>query len=238
MDSCTKLKLKQISFDVTQESFLIVNVALSLFLKTLDHFSSFEIFAGVVHSAGVNLFKTSFFNVLLSLFNVCPVLFTTLRPPLDRAKSLYYYLRSNLSRHEPTRDSIQNVSPYDYFKNKYYTDSWLVRQLTDSFFTEKVSENDVHKAVLILNNFLIEDIDCLRDLYFRVFQLCYPTLIEIANVSDLIANKTEYPSDVSEFICASSKFADVFAVDEKIYKQFCVSSRVYFNISANEKLSL
>jgi len=85
--------------------------------------------------------------------------FTALRKPYERAQSLFHYLKSEDSSHEPTHDSIQAESFENYIQSEEVEDSWFLRYILDIPSTDKISKDDLivahHKH---LNNFIITDI--------------------------------------------------------------------------------
>lgn len=57
--------------------------------------------------------------------------FIIVREPYDRERSLYYYLMSDSSRHEPTHGRISGESFEGYLSSFRVSDSWLIRNLLD-----------------------------------------------------------------------------------------------------------
>jgi hypothetical protein len=81
-----------------------------------------------------------------------------LREPFDRCQSLYSYITSSSSNHEPTHGTIKFKTFEEYLNSYQLEDSWLIRNLINIPDSREITEEDYYQACFILDQFKIKDI--------------------------------------------------------------------------------
>jgi len=105
-----------------------------------------------------------------------PLHFTVLRDPYKRAQSLFHYLSSNESAHEPTHKSIQSGNFEDYIQSDEVEDSWFLRSLLDIPDDQVIEPYHLTLADKWLSHFRISDTSKVDDLINNVFHGVYGIL--------------------------------------------------------------
>ena len=155
--------------------------------------------------------------------------FTVLRNPYERAQSLFHYLKSEDSSHEPTHNSIQAESFENYIQSEEVEDSWFLRYILDIPNSDQISENDLilahHKH---LNNFIITDISNSDKLINSVFYQSYG--IQQSDVEDHVVQANINRNSTSNKLkikfedlnlTAQQKFLDRTYWDRKLWEKYC-----------------
>lgn len=155
--------------------------------------------------------------------------FTVLRNPFDRAQSIFHYLSSNNSKHEPTHGSIKSPTFFKYIQSHELEDSWFLRSLLDlpeDVIIEPYYLTLAHNAYL--KSFRIKDISEVDNLIDSVFHGAYGILrgdVEESVVSTNL-HKNETPNknkvninDLSEE--TRQTFLDRTYWDRKLWERYC-----------------
>lgn len=131
------------------------------------------LFSIIIEDNGIKLIKNGFFDSLCNQNNLIPVYYTILRDPFDRCQSLYNYITSSSSIHEPTHGKIQFKTFEEYLSSNQLEDSWLIRNLINIPDSREITEEDFWQSCFILNQFKIKDINNVDLLFNQVFNECY-----------------------------------------------------------------
>ena len=148
-----------------------------------------------IESDGAHLISSNFFTNFLNSIGLKPIYYSTLREPYDRAISLYSYINSPSSNHEPTHNLIKSKSIYDYLSSYELEDSWLIRVLTQIPDNQEINEEIFQNACKILDRFIIMDISKIDELIHEVFSKKYSDAKEILNE---LKSKTNFYKNRSE----------------------------------------
>ena len=135
--------------------------------------------------------------------------FTTLREPFSRSQSMYNYLTSQASSHEPTHNSLKSKTYIDYLENKEYEKNWIFENLQ---FYEAIHLYDMH----FLDNAIAD-----------AMSYCYPSIdINKYNTKDVNKNENLHKSEKIKIEDCPKNLVDDFckhnALDQKIYK-YCIN---------------
>ena len=99
--------------------------------------------------------------------------FAILRNPYDKAISLFSYLSSERSKHEPTHNAIIYDQLSDYLSSYQLEDSWLIRDLMNMTDDQEITQDHYDKCINIMSDWLIDDIKEVDVIINRVFEKCY-----------------------------------------------------------------
>lgn len=114
--------------------------------------------------------------------------YTIFRDPLEREVSLYNYIKSSLSNHDPYIKKIEADSIKEFLCSKKMSDSFIIRSLLNLKKTQEIEQEHYKKACEILNDFNIYDISETENAVKEIFGECYG-LKEI-NIKDIQKNKS------------------------------------------------
>lgn len=128
------------------------------------------LFSIIIEDNGAEHIKDGLFNELCSIqANSTPFYYTILRNPYERALSLYSYITSPASFHEPTHYKIISKTFEAYIKSYQLEDSWVIRKLNKIPDDNVITEEIFKEACSILNNFAVKDISCTDELIHQTF---------------------------------------------------------------------
>jgi len=133
----------------------------------------FFVFALIIEADGFSFFRQGLmvlFNQILDTTSVC---YMILREPFDRAKSMYSYINSTFSAHEPTHNNIKSKTFHDYINSSELEDSWLIRNLVGVSNNEEIQNTHYNDTCKLLHTFKIKDISKVDDLINEVFLECH-----------------------------------------------------------------
>lgn len=155
--------------------------------------------------------------------------FTVLRDPFQHAQSLFSYLNSDDSSHEPTHNSIEAKKLEDYIQSNEVEDSWFLRSLIDIPDTVNINEHHFNLAEeKYLKNFLITDISKVDNLINDVFHKSYG--ISQLDVEGWILKDNINKNSTSKKIkikfedldpTIQQKFLDRTYWDRKLWERYC-----------------
>ena len=155
--------------------------------------------------------------------------FTVLRNPYDRALSIFNYIKSDNSSHEPNHDCLTSKSFEEYIQSDEVEDSWFLRSLMDmpdSAIIEPYHLTLAHEGYL--KHFRISDISKVDDLINSVFNDSYGILqsdVEEWLLEDNIhKNATPYKLKIKlENLdpTIQQKFLDRTYWDRKLWQRYC-----------------
>jgi len=155
--------------------------------------------------------------------------FMVFRDPYDRAQSLFNYIKSDDSSHEPTHQSYTSNDFLDFICGHEIEDSWVIRNLIDLDNTQPILPGHFTACEdAYLQYFKIKDIAYADDLINEVFYHVYGMDQNCLNRSKVLKNinknkssaipKIEFddlPKDVQQ------KFLDRTYWDRKLWKKYC-----------------
>lgn len=155
-----------------------------------------------------------------------PFNFTIFRDCFARQQSLYYYLTSAASSHEPSHNSIKEESFLDYIKSSSLEDSWLIRVLTSARPDTSLNKYWLQVACNFLdsNNFLITDIGETDSALKHVIDECFDIPIAQIDLDNPFLNSTKIANkitleDLDEQ--TKQKFLDHTYWDRRLWERYC-----------------
>lgn len=184
-----------------------------------------------IESDGAHLIPSGFFKKFLNELGLNPIYYATLREPFDRAVSLYYYINSPASVHEPTHNKIKSKSVEEYLSSYDLEDSWVIRTFTGIPNNKEIHEEDFKKASEILSQFTVKDISKIDELIHEIFSKRFhdssDLLQHLKTKKDFYKNKSEKKqclrfSDLKEE--TRSFFLKRKKYDIELYNKFAISN--------------
>tara|TARA_R110000772_G_scaffold234231_1_gene345825 strand:- start:1026 stop:1868 length:843 start_codon:yes stop_codon:yes gene_type:complete len=105
--------------------------------------------------------------------DVVPYEFIFLRDPYSLAISLFNYLTSDKSNHEPTGASINSNKFEDYLNSSRLQGSWLIHNLLNIPDPEPITLDDFNKTCDILDSMLVADMSDVDYTILKVIEDCF-----------------------------------------------------------------
>lgn len=102
--------------------------------------------------------------------------YTVLRDPYSRARSMYCYLKSSNSSHEPTHDKYVSDNLETFLCSDELEDSWFLRNLLDIPPRDQIGPQHMNMADDRLKHWIVTDIKDVDTTIDRVFKTCYDML--------------------------------------------------------------
>lgn len=99
--------------------------------------------------------------------------FMVLRDPYERSLSLYSYIKSSQSEHEPTHNSLGEMSFHEYLNSPYLEGGWLIRHFLGVPNETPITEEHYKETCEILDNMNIYDISQVYECISDIFRSCY-----------------------------------------------------------------
>lgn len=182
------------------------------------------IFSIIIEDNGVIRIKDGLFETMLSLVNSTPSYYTIFRGVFERAKSLFYYLKSGSSSHEPTHKKHKSRALEEYLCSYELWDSWLIRTITGLPYNEVITESSYNETCKILDKFKIKDISETDLLIQEVFTECYGSLYECDEFLVNINKNKNKITDSTKFEAFDKKVQQAFLArteyDRKLYNKY------------------
>jgi len=144
-----------------------------------------------------NDYKNYIYNHLPE--GVEPYEFIFLREPYSLAVSLYNYLNSDKSNHEPTNKSFNFNAFTDYLNSPRLQGSWLIHNLLNIPDPVPITRDHFNDICKVLDNMLVSDLTNVDSTILKVCKDCYGLdNIELNNVakSRIKYNKNECGQDI------------------------------------------
>lgn len=153
-------------------------------LKTYIRNAQLQLLSVVVEPIGLRDLRHGVFLAkdLIELSDKSSINFTTLRECFSRQQSLYYYLTSAHSKHEPSHNCIKERSFLEYLSSESLEDGWLIRVLTNMDSTDTINKHWYQLAIDFLdtNDFIVSDISKTSSTLNDVVSNCFgETIIEL-----------------------------------------------------------
>ena len=154
--------------------------------------------------------------------------FTILRDPWRRAQSMYNYLTTNASAHEPNHGAIQAENIITYIQSDELEDSWFIRNLLNLSDDTIIEPKHLTACDQYLRHWRIKSIQNTDQLIDEVFHGAYGVMrsdVE-AEVVDVWRNNTPNKiklefNELDDQI--QQKFLDRTYWDRKLYERYCDS---------------
>lgn len=154
--------------------------------------------------------------------------FAVLRDPFERARSVFHYLKSEDSSHEPTHGSLLSLNFSEYLQSNEVEDSWFLRSILNLPMDTILEPYHMTLADQWLRHFRIADISKVDDLINNVFHGAYGVIQDYVSL-DIIekhldrnetSNKVKINfNDLDEKVAQT--FLDRTYWDRKLWKKYC-----------------
>ena len=129
----TDIYNKNLAFQKMPESDEVTDyIDLENFIKSILS-GDIEVFSVSIDpmDPGISIQRSAVSEIISASKREHPLNFTVLRDPFERSRSLYYYLNSKKSQHEPTHASIKSKDFESYIVSDEIEDSWFLRHILD-----------------------------------------------------------------------------------------------------------
>lgn len=211
----TNKKFKQIPYNEYSNS-----IELGDFLCEISQ-GKLKIFSLFIESEGFKFINTGLFDNFFKITDKLPLYYAIFRDPLERALSLFNYLKSTDSSHEPTHGSITSSTFENYIKSSQAEDSWLIRSIVGISDSKQISDEDFQKTCIFLDKAKIMDIKYTDELIVHSFNECY-LLNARFNKTIMRTNKTKQNNiNIQEVDPVSFNiFKNRAAYDYKLYNRY------------------
>lgn len=179
------------------------------------------LFSIIVESHGVKFIRDGILEEICSRVTRQPAYYTIMRSPLNREQSLYNYLSSSYSSHEPSHGRISSENFEQYIFTEL-ADNWVTREVAGVPEDRLVTETDFLEAQNTLNKFIVGDIKNADDILNSVFGICYNISINdipITWTKDVNNNAVDTrTASISDEALNSFKYRTRF--DMELYNKF------------------
>lgn len=154
--------------------------------------------------------------------------FTVLRNPYDRALSIFNYIKSDNSSHEPNHDCLTSKNFQEYIESYELEDSWFLRNLLDMPDDQIIEPHHLTLADEWLRYFRIADTSKVDDLINQVFHGAYG--VKQSDVEDDVIgsnlHRNATPNKVKIKLedldpTIQQKFLDRTYWDRKLWERYC-----------------
>jgi hypothetical protein len=151
-----------------------------------------------------------------------PYEFLILRESYPRTQSIYSYIQSARSQHEPSHDSFSGMSFEEYLNSPLLEGGWLIRSLIDLPNEIPITQDHFEKACEILDRMLVFNVKNVDENLKKIFRYCYD--IDTAKLrADSYKNKTADKIDTT-FDSLNDKtktaFLNQVKWDNDLYKKY------------------
>lgn len=200
------------------------SVALDDFLNliTSGNIEVFSISADPIGTGMSDNFKA--IDSICATSNKSPCYFTILREPLSRAKSMFEYIKSDESSHEPTHKMYGEQNFHQFVCSLNLEDSWLIRHILNLSDNELLHESHYRQCCQILDRIKIYDIQQSPKAVDEIMGICYG--LQKSDVEKRALSIDENKSSYSY----NFKFSDL-----SIKEQETFLTRTYFDRKLYEK---
>jgi hypothetical protein len=135
--------------------------------------------------------------------NLKPYEFMFLREPYGRTLSLFSYLRSPQSAHEPSHKVYDSNTFIEHLNSPQLQGSWLIHNLLNVPDPEIITQDHYEQTCNILDEMLVSDMSGVDDAIVKIFNECYNLGLDIKSFlnkritrnlrSNTTKDKLEYP---------------------------------------------
>lgn len=191
---------------------------------SFDYLKNLDILSINVADVGFGYFEklSEWFDRLKVQF----VPFMFLREPFSRAKSLFTYLTSSGSSHEPTHQKIISETFSSYIGSEQCEDSWLIRSMLNLPDENGITDDDFSSILNLLSYFIISDLHHSKQTTYDIFSKhCSLNYEDIDKTWFNLVNKNARTNNFNiEFGDLSSSVQSQFKkrsyYDNRLYNQF------------------
>jgi hypothetical protein len=181
------------------------------------------LFGVIIESCGFKNKKRKSVFEKLSLYKLQQ--FLILRDPFSRSQSIFNYLISETSNHEPTHGIIKSKTLEEFVMSVYLEDSWLIRHLNSIDNSMPINESFYQQTIEILNDFRVFDIKETDKAIRETFLDCYNfdiTQIQLRQWDTFKKNETHGKKIKFEELSseAQTTFKERTYWDERLFKTF------------------
>ena len=148
---------------------------------------------------GCSKFSTNLLPCFAAAFKICVmhdmnyICYTILRPIAERCKSIYSYLRSEASSHEPNHQCINSGSLEEHVNSEEFETNWICRSILGC---ESINESRFADVCGLLSKFHVYNIlqadQCIND----IFRLCFEANNIQLDKQQLNKNKNKQNSQI------------------------------------------
>lgn len=151
-----------------------------------------NIFFVKVSDEGFRNYKETLYSILPEYIE--PYEFIFLRDVYERVQSLYTYIQSPDSAHEPTHRAFGGKSFIEYLNSSQLEGSWLIRNIHNLPNNIAVTQEHFNKTCELLDNMRVYNTTETSTALAEVYKECYN--IDTSNIKEQIYNKTANKIDV------------------------------------------
>lgn len=194
------------------------------FLKELQDLN-LELFSIVIEPESAHLLKDNFFDNIFDKFKMKLIYYCTMRHPFDRLQSLYNYLTSNESSHEPTHNRFKSKTFNEFIKSKEPPYEWLIKRIIGNDNKKKISRLDLETAFKVLNKFKFSNTSRADILINSVFKECYNLEIDTINHNLIRINNNSSSKEKIKLenlpVSCQKHFLSMSKYDIELYNKYC-----------------
>lgn len=184
------------------------------------NFNDLDVYFLEVCDVSFNSYKDDIYKNLPH--NLRPYEFLILREPYSRIESIYSYIQSARSKHEPSHDSFSGMSFEEYLNSPLLEGGWLIRNLIGIPNEIPITEGHFDKTCKILDEMLVSDVTNVDSNLEKIFRHCYDidtSELKAERYKNKTANKREIPFDGLDHE-TRDKFMLQTYWDYKLYKKY------------------
>lgn len=186
-----------------------------------------QVYAGIVEPDNTLDCRSGMYEMLAlaKTIKLTPKCYTCLREPFSRQQSLFHYLHSSVSKHEPTHGLIKCKTMNDYIMSEYMEDSWLVRSCTGAPLTTELNKCWYDNCVQFLtkHKFSVYATDNVSKMIEDITDTCWGTKPTDKDSHQAHVNEQQYKKIAFDELTVQQKkrFTNRMKWDYKLYKRFC-----------------
>ena len=217
------LKSKKIIRDKTDEHTDSIDIESFLTYVSSGDIVPFSISADPIGTGMSESFRS--IDRICHLIKKSPCYFTILREPFSRSQSMFHYIQSEDSSHEPSHKMYGNQNFHQFVCSYNLEDSWLIRHILNLSDNERLHKSHFHKCCEVLDRIRVFDINQSSFAVNEVLGICYgvqQSQVEKKALS-IDKNKTDYKLKI-KFSQLSLKDQETFLGrtywDRKLYSRY------------------
>jgi len=154
-----------------------------------------------------------------------------LREPYGRTLSLFSYLQSSQSAHEPSHGAYDSNTFIEHLNSPQLQGSWLIHNLLNVPDPEIITQDHYEQTCNILDNMLVSDISDVDYVIVKIFNECYNLGLDIKDFlnkkitrglrinTNTTKDKLEYPFESLDEE-TKNHFLNQTKWDYKIYNKY------------------
>jgi len=192
---------------------------------TEDFIKNINILSIVIESRGFREYK----SILEKMYIKNAYKWIILRNTFETCRSLYYYLNSSKSSHEPTHGALRFSNFEEYLKSEKLTDSWLIRNLTNLENSKSITEEDLLNSIKELEDFNVFDISEVEYAIKKVIKENHDIDIIDESINTIKVNSSDHNDIKLEDLDEETQklFLERTKYDRKLYDYFSNREIIY-----------